>query len=137
MKKLSNCIDEFLDHLSIDNRKIAQAAFNIQQYKNAVLNIWKNQDAANLILSKTNAFYIRKDYTKKLKRSVSVSEGNSNSLDGEVVCEIYLEDSLVLSELNAKREILELALKSCGLTFAELKLIHSKGSMRIRHPFAE
>lgn len=135
MKRLSNCIDDFMDILSIDNRKIAQAAFNNQQYKNAVLNIWKSQDASDLILAHTNAFYIRRDYSKKIKKSVKESDVVFNTASGDVVCEIYLEDSIILSELNAHREILAFALRTNGLTFDELKLIHSKGSMRMRHPF--
>lgn len=133
MKRLSNCIDDFMDVLSIDNRKIAQAAFNNQQYKNAVLNIWKSHDASDLILTHTNAFYIRRDYSKKVKKSAQ--DGVFSSSSGDVVCEIYLEDSIILSELNAHREILAFALRTNGLTFDELKLIHSKGSMRMRHPF--
>lgn len=137
MKQLSNCISDFMDMLSIDNRKIAQAAFNNQQYKNAVLNIWKSADASELILSHTNAFYVRRDFSKKVKKSYQESEGDFKSSGGDVVCEIYVEDSIVLSELNAHREILVFELRTRDITFDELKLIHSKGSMRMRHPFAK
>lgn len=135
MKRLSNCIDDFMDMLSIDNRKIAQAAFNNQQYKMAVLNIWNSADASNLILERTNAFYIRRDYSKKIKKSTQSDDSAFNTMSGDVVCEIYVEDSIVLSELNAHREMLIFALRTNGLTFDEMKLIHSKGTMRMRHPF--
>ena len=124
-----------MDQLSIDNRKIAQAAYNSQQYKNAVLNIWKDPSAANLILSQTNAFYIRRDFTKKVKKSFKETADAFSSSSGDVVCEVCVEDSLVLSELNAHREMLFYELQTKGLRFDELKLIHSKGPMRSHHPF--
>lgn len=137
MKKLSSCIDEFLMSLDIDERKIAQAAFNKQTYKNAVLNIWKDRSASKLILDSTNAFYIRRDDATKVKSSYKEGERVDGSRTGDVVCEIYLDDSMVLSELNAHREILCFALRSNNLTFDEMRLIHSRGSMRNRHPFKD
>lgn len=137
MRKLSDCVSEFMDSLSPDHRKIAQAAYNNQKYKNAILGIWKSQEAARLILEKTNAFYVRRDTTKRIKKSYKENPHKTGTSSGDVVCEICLEDSMVLSELDTHREILAFALRSNGLTFDELKLVHSKGPMRERHPFME
>lgn len=137
MKHFSNCIQELLSVLDIDQRKIAQTAFNQQVYKNAVFSIWKSHAAADMILQRTNAFYIRRDETLKLKKSYLESDRGEGSASGDVVCEIYVEDSMVLSELDTHKEILTFALRSNELSFDELRLIHSKGQMRTRHPFAK
>lgn len=126
LKEISKCINQFLMSMDADAAKLAKNINNNNIYKKAVESIWKDKEASSLILTHTNAFYIRKDD----KPCRQYAEKGAN-----ILCEVCIDDPLVRSELDTHRELLQFALRTNGLTFDELRIIPSKGNMRKRHPF--
>lgn len=128
MPNLSDCIAELMKSLDADSAKMAQIAVNNRIYRDAVLSIWKNTEASDLILAHTNAFYIRRDDSPHK----GVAEG-----EAYIVSEICIDDAMVRSELDTHKELLQFALRSNGLSFDELRIIPARRGMRSRHPFAK
>lgn len=126
MENLISCIENLLASLDADQAKLAHAARNNAIYMDAVRKVWKDPEASEFILAHTNAFYIRKDETPK--------KGIYKDRD-YMVCEICIDDPTVRSDIDAHRELLQLALRNAGMTFEEVRLIAAKRGMRKRHPF--
>lgn len=126
LQSLSHCISELMRSLDADSAKLARIAVNNNHYRNAVRGIWKDAQAARMILDHTNAFYVRRDDSPRK----GVPEGGAY-----VVSEVCVDDPLVRSELDTHRELLQFALRSNGLSFDELKIVPSRRGMKGRHPF--
>lgn len=123
---MSECINEFLESMGEDYKKMARINSNNSVYRYAITSIWKDEAASKTILDHTNAFYIRQD-TKRRK--------GPDKDKPYMVCEICTDDPVVRSELDTHKELLALALRTNGLSFEELRLLSAKGNMRKRHPF--
>lgn len=114
--------------LDADSAKIARIAVNNNHYRRAVQGIWKDREAARLILDHTNAFYVRRD-----------SAPHKGLAEGEayIVGEVCVDDPLIRSELDTHRELLQFTLRTNGLDFDELKIVPARRGMKERHPFRE
>ncbi len=127
MKKLSQAIGAFIEASGHDAKGIMNASARNLAYKNAVGHVWKRSEAAQMVLDHTNAFYVREDTTPR--------KGPDKDKK-YIVCEICIDDPTVRSEVDNMRYLLELSLRSNGLTFNELRIIPARRGMRKRHPFA-
>ncbi len=86
----------------------------------------ENPDMANLIYEHTNAFYIKKDE--------SPHKGSQKN-ESIYICELYIDDPIVRSEINMRREMLRLNLLIEGVDVDDIRIMASKMGMRERHPF--
>ncbi len=127
MLRISHCIDDLIQSLGADESKMVRIALNNRKYKDAVLSIWKDEEASSFILDHTNAFYIRNDTTPR--HGVKPDEAY-------IICEICIDDPLVRSELDTHKELLQFALRSQGLSFEELHIKPARRGMKSRHPFS-
>lgn len=125
---LADGIQDFFSHADPEGTKARNAAKYLDAYRRAViLRTWRNSpEAAKLILDHTNAFYVRKDDTPRKGPDKDVPR---------IVCEICTDDSIVRSEIDLKREMLQLDLAYEGLHFDELRIKPAKFGMKSRHPF--
>ena len=128
MKSIADGMRELLASMGADRPKVDRIQDNNAKYAAAVRSIWKDEDAARLILAHTNAFYVRLDDAPR--RGIPL--GTSYP-----VCEVCLDDPLVRSEIDLHQELLAFALRTSGLEFETFRTISSKGDMRKRHPFGE
>lgn len=126
MQSLSHCISELMRSLDADSAKLARIAVNNNHYRSAVCGIWKDKEAADLILGHTNAFYVRE---------CTAPRKGVGETDAYIVAEICVDDPLVRSEIDTHRELLQFALRSNGLSFNELKVVPARRGMKDRHPF--
>ncbi len=127
MQELSKLVTKCIAELGGDVSGYATIAKNNIAYKAAIKKIWKEREAVNLILSHTNAFYIREDKSPR--------KGPDKDKP-YMICDIVLDDGLVRSEIDTHRELLAAHLLTSGLKFEEINIIAAKGNMRDRHPFA-
>ena len=126
VKSIADGLNELLDSLGADAKRLKQINDNNMIYAQAVKSIWKDAEANAIILGHTNAFYIRMD--SKPVKGIPLGEEYP-------VCEICVDDPLVRSELETHKELLAFALRTSGLKFEILKTVSSRGEMRKRHPF--
>ena len=97
-----------------------------QAYERAVRRTWQQSpDGAELVLAHTNAYSVRKDERPR--------KGPVGGLP--LLGEVCIDDSLVRSEVNARREMLRLALACEDVPVEELRIIASRRGMKERHPF--
>ena len=95
-------------------RKQVKAAQIEEIYKNAVQSVFGN--AAYLVLKHTNAVYCFTE--KEITQFI-----------------IYANDSSIRSSLDARQELLKIALFKQGLQFSQFKVLLAKKSIKDRHPF--
>lgn len=97
-------------------------------YVKALSRTWSSSpEVAQSILDHTNAVYVRKD--------TSLRKGADKNKP-HILFEVYLDDPLFRAEMNARQEILQLALAEQDIRFDTFRIIPSKLGMRERHPFA-
>lgn len=128
VKDLSQSIANLVTSLGGEAEGLANALSNNAAYVAAVRDIWKSEAAARLILDHTNAFYIRKDDRPKK---------GPHKDEPYILCEICMDEPLVRSEMDTRKEMLALALAKQGLTFNEIRIIPARRGMRQRHPFRD
>ncbi len=114
--------------MGVDAAKAAKTALNNNAYRQAVKGIWTDAEASKLILDHTNAIYFLEDTRPK--------KGFPKDRK-YIVCEICVDDSMVMSEIDTHRELLQFALRSNGLAFEEVRIVFAKFDMRKRHPFVD
>ena len=124
MLKLSDSIQSFIKASGKDVQGMMAAAKAKTAYKDAVEHVWKERVASEMILSHTNAVYIRNDTTPR--------KGPDKDKP-YIVFEICIDDPTVRSEVDNMRGLLEISLRRAGLTFEELRLIPARRGMRKRH----
>ena len=95
-------------------RKQVKAAQIEEIYKNAVQSVFGN--AAYLVLKHTNAVYCFTE--KEITQFI-----------------VYANDSSIRSSLDARQELLKIALFKQGLQFSQFKVLPAKKSIKDRHPF--
>lgn len=126
MKNLSQSLQAVIKTLGPEAEQQASIASRNASYVGAIQAVWKDATASQLILSHTNAFYVRKDETPK--------KGPDKDKP-YIVCEVVLDDPLIRSEMDNKRGMVEIALRERGLSFNEFRIIPARLGMRKRHPF--
>lgn len=127
MRKLAGELSKLIGSLEGDAARFMRIALNNDAYRQAVRKLW-GEEAAQLILESTNAFYVRED---------AAPRKGPDKDKPYIICEVCSQDPLVRSELDARRELLHLELRERGLAFEELRIIPARGNMRSRHPFRE
>ncbi|MCI9128793.1 MAG: hypothetical protein HFJ65_00510 [Eggerthellaceae bacterium] len=128
MRNLSSSLDSLVTDLIPDADSALKVRSNNSAYVAAVREVWSSEVAARLVLDHTNAFYVRKDETPR--------KGPDKDKP-YIVCEVCLDEPLIRSEMDARREMVSLALMKQGLRFDELRIIPARRGMRKRHPFAD
>lgn len=128
MRKLGQELSGLINSLGADATKFVRIADNNSIYEQAIKKIWIQREAADMILANTNGFYIVEDKTPKK---------GPDKEKPYMVCEIVASDPIVRSELNARREILQLYLIDAGLQFEDLRILPARRGMRGRHPFGK
>lgn len=128
MKKLSTSIESYIKALCPDAERLISSMKRNAMYMQAVRTVWTDDAASTLILEHTNAFYIREDDRPK--------KGSFKDRP-YILCEICMDDPAIRSEVDTRRELLSLALRSAGLTFDELIIKPARRGMKDRHPFRE
>lgn len=129
VKSLGSELGRTLAAMNPDAAKLVRISRNRLSYVNAVRRTWAdNPPAAEMILDHTNAFYVRRD---------DAPRKGPDKDKPLIVAEAYLDDSMLLSEVNARREMLKLALDYEGVHVAEFRIMGSRYGMRKRHPFAD
>lgn len=128
MKDLSKSLANLVTSLGGEESNLSKVMANNAAYVAAVRDIWTNEAAARLILDHTNAFYIRKDERPR--------KGPDKDKP-YILCEICLDEPLIRSEMDTRKEMLALALAKRGLTFNEIRIIPARRGMRQRHPFRD
>ena len=94
--------------------KQVKAAQIEEMYKSAVQSVFGN--AAYLVLKHTNAVYCFTE--KEITQFI-----------------VYANDSSIRSSLDARQELLKIALYKQGLQFSQFKVLPAKKSIKDRHPF--
>ncbi len=128
LRNLSSSLDSLVTDLIPDADSALKVRSNNSAYVAAVREVWSSEVAARLVLDHTNAFYVRKDETPR--------KGPDKDKP-YIVCEVCLDEPLIRSEMDARREMVSLALMKQGLRFDELRIIPARRGMRKRHPFAD
>lgn len=128
VKDLSKSIANLVTSLGGSETGISDVMANNAAYASAVREIWKTEAASRLILDHTNAFYVRKDERPRK---------GPDKEKPHVLCDICMDEPLIRSEMDARKEMLSLALKARGLTFDEIRIIPARRGMRQRHPFKD
>lgn len=117
--RLSDVISKEIDCLSADSsglRRAQRAAEVHRLWKDAVSKVYG--DAAPFVLSHVNAVYIMR-----------TEEGS--------VLDVYTDDSLVRSDIDARQEFLKMALRALGEHVETFRIKASRFSMKANHPFVE
>ena len=110
-----------------DGAYAVKVARNHMAFQRAAYATWFESAAtAALVLAHTNAFYVRRD--DRPRRGPDRDKPY-------IVAEVCIHDSTVRSEVNARREMLKLALAREGIHVEELRIVVSRWGMKERHPF--
>lgn len=121
---------ELTHYFSQSNPEIAKklsVAQNYAAFEKAVKYVWReNEWAAHFVLAHVNAFYVTKE-DKPVRKKYRDSTW--------IIGTICVDDGMVRADLDARQELLKLALMSEGIHFDELRLLPSKFDMKKRHPF--
>lgn len=128
MKDLSKSLASLVTSLGGPAEGVPNMMSNNAAYVSAVREVWKTESACRMILDHTNAFYIRKDDRPR--------KGPDKDKP-HILCEICLDEPLIRSEMDARKEMVALALMKRGLKFDEVKIIPARRGMRQRHPFKD
>lgn len=128
MQSFSHCLGSLVKSLSPEGQKAVSVAQINAAYVKAVRQIWKTDAAQRMILDHTNAFYIRRDDTPR--------KGPKKN-DPYILCEVCMDEPLLRSEMDARKEMVALELAKSGLRFNEIRVIPARRGMRQRHPFRD
>ncbi len=94
------------------------------------------QEAANFILTHTNAVYIMSGEKGSLvKRFDRPASANQMITTGKVLV-VYSDDSMARSELDNRQELIKMKFHTAGEKIELVKIIPSVNNMKLRHPFA-
>ncbi len=129
MSSIATELNRFARQMDVDYNYHHKIAHNNKAYAHAIENTCKdNAEMAKEILKHTNAFYIKQD---------DAPRKGSQKYKPYIVCDICIDDSLVRSEVNLRREIIQYDLINQGLNIDEIRIIPAKGGMKQQHPFKE
>ncbi len=109
-------------------RKMRIASYRAA-FAQAVRHVWRHDPlAADYVLAHVNGFYIHKDDTPR----------KSAFRDRDhILCTVYADDGTIRSDIDARQELLRLALAREGIHYDELRILPSKFDMRARRPYPE
>ncbi|MEA5021113.1 MAG: hypothetical protein VB027_12240 [Gordonibacter sp.] len=129
MQSVSTGLSNLLASLDPDAAKMLRIAQNNLKYKKAVQDTWADSpDAAEYLLAHTNSIYFKKDET--LRKGVDKDKDR-------FVLGVYLDDSTARAEVNARRELLRLALTKEGIHIDELLIHPATRGVKEHHLFPE
>ncbi len=128
MQSFAKCLGSLVGSLGPEGEKAVSVAQANAAYVKAVREVWKAETARRMILDHTNAFYIRRDDTPR--------KGPKKD-EPYIVCEVCMDEPLLRTEMDARKEMVALQLMQQGLRFNEIRVIPARRGMRQRHPFAE
>lgn len=138
MRRLSDAVAPLIARMTSENdvaaRELRRAAVN-DTWVRAVREVFR--DAAPFVLAHVNAVYVmsaeKGAAVRRFDRPASPSCGVPSS--GPVLV-VYVDDSMVRSELDNRQELLKMRFRERGENVASLKIVPALRDMRKRHPFA-
>ncbi len=129
MPSIATELNRFAQQLNLDSDSDLELEQINKAFIHAIESTCKdNAGMAKEILKHTNGFYIQKDDTPK-----KGSQKNQSFL----VCGICIDDPLVRSEVNLRREMIQYDLIGQGYNVDEIRIIPAKRGMKQRHPYIE
>ncbi len=139
MKKMGDSLSDFVSRLAGRDVSAADAL-----RRAAVLSLWEEvvnavfKEAASLVLDHTNAVYIMSGEKAGSVRRFDrpASETRHAAVPGNVLV-VYVDDSMVRSELDNRQELLVMKMREAGENVELFKIIPSMRDMKHRHPYRE
>lgn len=129
MESLATGISNLLAALDPDEAKLLRIAQNNTRYKNSVVSTWSDDpNVADFLLSHTNGLYFKEDTAPR--------KGEAKDR-GWYVLGVYIDDPMARSEINARRELLRLAMAQEGLHVDEIVIHPARAGMKEHHLFPE
>lgn len=129
MESIATGLSNFLAASNAEAGKEIRIAQNNQRFKNAIASTWSdNPNAVAFLLAHTNSIYVAKDEAPR--------KGRDKDRD-YLVLGLYLDDALVRSEINARREKLRFALAQEGMHVDEIRDHLATRDMKDRHVFPD
>lgn len=129
MESLATGISNLLAALDPDEAKLLRIAQNNTRYKNSVVSTWSDDpNVADFLLSHTNGLYFKEDTAPR--------KGAAKD-KGWYLLGVYIDDSMARSEINARRELLRLAMAQEGLHVDEIVIHPARAGMKEHHLFPE
>ena len=129
--RLDKVIDLWLaECTSADGNAAARKPMRIRsvqrKWEQAIRKVYRGEGVADMVLSHINAVYLMKD-------DRAAARHDEAALQKLVV---YVDDSLVRSDLDARQEFIKMSLASQGERVDAFSILPSKGNMKKRKPFA-
>lgn len=147
MKKIEQGVKEIIQTLTSDTdditKKAARNAIVQVAWKNAVEEVYKDPDAIAFILDHINAVYILaadaiiygdRDGVSRKKTTPIEKKGSAVKKKGAQLV-VYVDDSLVRSDLDARQEFLKMKLREQGEYVETFKILPSRFDMKTRFPY--
>lgn len=129
MPELSGEITSLVGDMGPEALKKMRIASYRSSFEKAVRAVWRHDPfAADYVLAHVNGFYIHKDDTPR--KSAFRSRDH-------ILCTIYADDGTIRSDIDARQELLRLALARENIHYDELRILPSKFDMRTRRPYPE
>lgn len=129
MQSVSSGLSNLMATLDPDAAEKLRVAQNNLKYKKTVQAIWSdNPNGAEYLLAHTNSIYFKKDETPR--------KGAGKDED-RFVLGVYIDDSTARAEINARRELLRLALTKEGIHIDDLLIHPAMRSVKEHHLFPE
>lgn len=129
MESLATGISNLLAELDPEQAKLLRIAQNNARYKDSVINTWSDDpNVADFLLSHTNSLYFKEDTAPRKGQAKEKSW---------FLLGVYIDDPMARSEINARRELLRLAMAQEGLHVDEIVIHPSRGGMKEHHLFPQ
>lgn len=129
MESLDTGISNLLAELDPEQAKLLRIAQNNTRYRNSVTKTWSDDpDVADFLLGHTNGLYFKEDTAPR--------KGHAKD-KGWFLLGVYIDEPMARSEINARRELLRLAMAQEGLHVDEIVIHPTRGGMKEHLLFPE
>lgn len=132
MQSIGTGLSSLFKSIAPKDARALRIAESNERYRQAVVATWhENPAAADFLLKSTCSLYLKRDDAPR-KAAPAGADARPPLVMG-----VYLNDSMARSELNARREVLRLALAQVGTRVDEIVIHPATGNMRQRRVFPE
>ena len=140
MKRLADAVAPFLARMTGGNdlavRELRRAVVN-DVWVSAVRDVFR--EAAPFVLAHVNAVYVmsaeKGAAVRRFDRPASSDDAPVSPVSGAVLV-VYVDDSMVRSELDNRQELMKMKFCEHGENVSSLKIVPALRDMKKRHPFA-
>lgn len=137
MKRLSDAVAPLVARMTGENdiaaRELRRAKVN-DAWVRAVRDVFR--DAAPFVFAHVNAVYVMSAEKGAAVRRFDRPASQGDAPSSGAVLVVYVDDSMVRSELDNRQELVKMKFRECGENVSSLKMVPSLRDMRKRHPFA-